>query len=713
MIKEAIMKTWPVLFLAWMICISPSLQAQDDAAQRLYQEGIFQMEALGDFSAAIERFEKLVAEHPHNKSLAGRALLMAGRCYERLGQQEAENTYNRILEEYSDQRELVSEARARLMLLSERASLAGQGGMRIRKLWEGPVTCITATPSPDERYVVFTDWPSGNLALRDLHTGQVRRLTDKGKPSESPAHALFPVFSPDSRYIAFTWYDENYDCSLRILDLETQEIQVFLADQNLSFLQAFEWSPDAGSIVLITMDFEQTFLGLFQIAKAHFSLLKTYGHFNPEKITFSPDGKYIAYERSPPENSALQYLYIADIDRNEHHELVAHPSWNIICGWAPEGPQLVFISDRTGVNAIWTQRVRDGKAAGAPRMLKTDISQGATPIRLTPNGSLYYGLDTGGRDVYTAPFTPEETEPFGPPAKISLQFQGSNRTPAWSNCGRFIAYTAARQKRNIYYSNAVVIHDTETGLDRTLVLNVEQLFDRLEWSPDDKFLALGGVIARNDQQQQAQFILDASGLLITHTIEGGPSGHFSNPVWSADGKSLYFFRGDYAHLMSYTLMERNLDTGQETPLLSAMEDLEDSAHDQGYQLVGSPDANMLAFLRVSPRQQKSELFLVDLAAGKTAPRTLLTLRHPQVIRRVMAFEDHKIYYIKSLLDQDENQRDPELWWIDLFTRETQRIVPVPEAFRYFSLHPDGKTALFNLGPRMKPCEVWVIDNLLP
>jgi outer membrane protein assembly factor BamD (BamD/ComL family) len=64
--------------LALITCTLKTSQAQNDAAQRLFQEDIFQMEAMGDFTAAIEIFEKLVSEYPGNKPLASRSLLMAG-----------------------------------------------------------------------------------------------------------------------------------------------------------------------------------------------------------------------------------------------------------------------------------------------------------------------------------------------------------------------------------------------------------------------------------------------------------------------------------------------------------------------------------------------------------------------------------------------------------------------------------------------------------
>ncbi len=50
----------------------------------------------------------------------------------------------------------------------------------VRRLWVGTEPDFWAsTPSPDGRYVSEVDWITGDLAVLDLLTGELRRVTDK------------------------------------------------------------------------------------------------------------------------------------------------------------------------------------------------------------------------------------------------------------------------------------------------------------------------------------------------------------------------------------------------------------------------------------------------------------------------------------------------------------------------------------------------------
>ncbi len=707
----AIMKSIIVLFLSTlMICTLTTVHAQDDAAQRLYQEGIFQMEGMGNFSAAIELFEKLVLDFPENKPLASRALLMTGRCHEKLGRQEAAQVYNRILEEYTDQDEIVNEARARLLALTERA-LPEHSDMIVRRVWQGHDACALSNISPDGNYVTYTDWTTGDLALFELSTGQARRLTNKGPLSESDQHALYPVFSHDGKYIAYTWYDENNEYGLRMFDLESERVQVLLDDKSFIYVQALEWSPDGSGIILLTKEsFEETRLSHYFVEQDTLSLLKLFDeYFFPTKIAFSPDAKYIAYDHYAGKMGNWLNIYIIDLETKEQYELVSHPSGNMVCGWTPDGTQLLFISDRTGVNAIWAVEVKEGKLAGAPQIIKTEISQAITPIRLTQNTSFYFGIDSGSRDVYTAAFNPEQAEPFGPPEKISRQYEGLNRTPAWSNDGRFIAYTATRNQRHIYHSNAVIIHDVETGLERSIVLDVRMIFDFIKWSPDDQSIAISTTFLEDLQELRGLFILNVATGLITDTIkEKWEIGLFTQPAWSEDGKYLYYFRRDQTDL-SYVLMERDMMTGQEKALFELSGNYEWPL----IELVYSSGDDMLVFSLSSMIEKRSDLFISELNDGDPTPHSLLTTKYPEVIKRALSFDEKEVVFLKSRMDEKNNQHNFELWSINIFSRESRKIAAIPDDFLNISFHPDGKTSVFNMGLRNNPCEIWAIDNLLP
>src|SRR6185369_13849675 len=60
--------------------------------------------------------------------------------------------------------------------------------------------------------------------------------------------------------------------------------------------------------------------------------------------------------------------------------------------WMPDGAHIAFVSNRTGVFALWAMTVRDGTRSGSPIVLKNDTGR-ILPVAMTGAGSLYYLQD--------------------------------------------------------------------------------------------------------------------------------------------------------------------------------------------------------------------------------------------------------------------------------------------------------------------------------
>jgi len=86
-----------------------------DAADVALQSAIHLETVDGDLPAAIQRFTEIAAGP--NRAAAATALLHLGRCYERLADPKAVETYQRLVDQFADQSVPVREARARLAAL--------------------------------------------------------------------------------------------------------------------------------------------------------------------------------------------------------------------------------------------------------------------------------------------------------------------------------------------------------------------------------------------------------------------------------------------------------------------------------------------------------------------------------------------------------------------------------------------------------------------
>ena len=167
----------------------------------------------GDLDAAIQQYATIA--ETSDRAIAAEALIRMGGAYEKLGKPEALEVYQQVLNEYADEAEPVAEARGRLAALDvervapptltvrefqydERFSdISGPGGTRFAL-------------SGDGQTFVYTDWATGDLAMTNMATGEVRRFfgTDW---ATSDSWFETPVFSPDEERVAFVRYPNRND----------------------------------------------------------------------------------------------------------------------------------------------------------------------------------------------------------------------------------------------------------------------------------------------------------------------------------------------------------------------------------------------------------------------------------------------------------------------------------------------------------------------
>src|SRR5262245_1720489 len=94
-----------------------AVAAQTRSQAQLLQEGLRLLEVRGDPRAALDLFGQ--AAVGADRSVAARAILYSGVAAERLGQQRARRDYERVLRDFSDQPDVVNEARRRLAALAK------------------------------------------------------------------------------------------------------------------------------------------------------------------------------------------------------------------------------------------------------------------------------------------------------------------------------------------------------------------------------------------------------------------------------------------------------------------------------------------------------------------------------------------------------------------------------------------------------------------
>jgi Tol biopolymer transport system component len=206
------------------------------------------------------------------------------------------------------------------------------------------------SPSPDGRFVSFTDWETAGIAVRNLETGETRSVTaDPGS-----GFALFPRVSRDGEQIAYAWYDYDRGAyELRVVDWDGSEPFVVESDR-----EAFPttWSPD-GQFVLAVSEragSDTTDLVLVGTADGAVTVLESFSQEGPHWADFSPDGRFVAYDRPSDEEGADQRdIFVIELAGGQSTRIVDDASHDIMLGWAPDGQHILYSSDRTGTPGVW------------------------------------------------------------------------------------------------------------------------------------------------------------------------------------------------------------------------------------------------------------------------------------------------------------------------------------------------------------------------
>ncbi|HJT86816.1 MAG TPA: hypothetical protein VJ732_03145 [Bryobacteraceae bacterium] len=326
---------------------------------------------------------------------------------------------------------------------------------------------INASLTPDGRLMAMTDWSSGDLMVRDLTQGVSARLQVKAGGWESDYYGEYVILSPDLRQMVYVWHEGSGPGQLRVRSTaHGATARVLVHNAEFPYVLPAAWSPD-GKCVLVHLwkrDYTAQ-LAWVSVADGSFQVLRSLDWRGaPLKVgrpSLSPDGRYIAYSALERSGSPDSHIYILAADGSRETEVVKESGVNEAPVWMPDGAGLLFVSNRTGKFDLWSLAVRDGRAVGEPALIKRDVGR-IYPIGLTRAGSLYYVHDQGGEDVLAVEI---DAGRMGAPRRLVNDEGGSNRAPAWSPDGRFLAFKRRSPGNRPGYD--LVIRSIADGSERT------------------------------------------------------------------------------------------------------------------------------------------------------------------------------------------------------------------------------------------------------
>lgn len=642
-----------------------SIEAQFKAAQH-------SEEVEGDLQKAMEQYRQIA--QTGDRAVAARALIRLAECYQKLGDSESRKIYERILRDYSDQKDAALVARTWL----EQGIAAGRPALTTRRVLDGGGAWDRI--SPDGMHVARPEDKTGNLVLYDLKTGTLRPLTSDGT-SQDPGHQfpLASVFSRDGRQIAYEWYVEDKDQSiLRIIGTEgPAKMSRTLYDNPDADVSPLDWSPDRRWIAVLVERKDGTKqIGVVGAADGALRVLKTVDWSRVGGLRFSPDSSWLAYHRPPQEGVLERDVFLIAVDGSQETALAASPGDDIVLEWIPDSMRLLIASDRSGSNSVWSVPAVSERSTTL-ELVKSDIGI-ISSIGPTRDGTLFYNVVPAKPGIYTATFDVASGQLSPGSTQALQQFKGFAFFPQFLDDGKSLSYASRRDVLNPP-ANVFVTLSTDSGQVRE-VRPALGYGNFPHWFPDGHHVIVYGVDLKG---RPGVFKVDTKSGSVALTL---PRDTCNLPFLASNGLSIFCHSPAQKQL-------RQLDASSGAVIRTL--------NIEGQPYAASPDGRYVV---------TSSLHVVSLQTGESRPIIPLSPPTSQVGNNFTIdwTPDSRSVVFYGHIDGDEG-----MWRVPIDGGAAQKInVNVGTILSWRSNARTGRVAFSTngVGPRL---ETWKMEHFLP
>ncbi len=678
---------------------APAAQGTSQA-EKLFASAQHKEVTEGDLKGAIEQYKK-IAEGT-DRAMAAQALVRMAGCFQKLGDAEARATYERVVRLFADQPGPFADARARLAMLG---SPSAPSAKATRQVWSGPGVDGDGAPSPDGRYLTFTDWVTGDLAIRDLGTGINRRLTNTGGWVASGDYASESIVSPDGRQVAYAWFlEQDFKNELRVVPLTSATPAVartLVRVERTEYLKPVAWSPDGQHVFVVrSLQDHTNQIGTVSVRDGSFRSLKSLEWRYPDRVSLSPDGQTVAYDVPAGDGGSPRDILLLATDGSREIRFVQGPANDTQPVWSPDGSRVLFLSDRTGTMALWSRSVAAGVPVGAEMLVKPDLGI-VTLLGIARSGTLYYyTVGATRRNVYVVDFDSLRVDKASAP--LTENFINGNVGPSWSHDGQYLAYYSSRNPM------VLVIRTVSTGSERLVPLpvGVIALFNAgPRWFPDNRTVLILSRDAQGSGFGFHRLAIDTGKTDLLWHINRFASSFDLSP----DGASIFCaFQNNgepsASPVHSGRLIRFDIDSRREVELKKG---------EWFITLAVSPDGGELAYLKSVRTNHTEYPGVIEVMPTEGGPSREV-YRHPVWLdgSRYNALtwtpDQRFLLFVRG-----EEQNDSTLWRVPAAGGSPEKASATLNArLKSPTVRPDGKQLAFGLAEN-DDNEVWALENFLP
>ena len=708
-----------IMALAGIIILSAGIQGLWSAPRQgnpavLLRAAIEKEEVDGDLNAAIDQYKRIIKIAGADRAVAAQALLRLGGCYEKRGPEEARQAYQQLIRDYAEQSKAVAAARQRLAALSTGSTArAAAPRLSIRRV---PDLDMYAKPSPDGKYLAFTDWKTGNLAVLDVATGTTRQLTKDASFGDTGGFAEFSAWSHDSRRIACQWdvYGPKGSRSeLRVVSVQPDTPPQILAIPGARWVEPLDWTPDGLRILcLYGAGGPLPELALIDVASG--SVEKLDLPRSGWRYQFTTDGGAILYSAPADGKGGASDLFLRELRTGVTTAIVQHPGEDLLVGVLPGSDWLFFASDRRGRLDMWALPFRQHKADGEPVLVKQGLGR-FDPLGFSNDGRYYYATLSATDDVFFVDFDKESGEVIGEARKFKSRWDGVSSFPSFSPDGGSLAFAVKRGSRPVpvHGTDSLVVQPLKEPAADPIVVGFEE-FGLTQvmgpcWLADGKAVVLGGYGGR-EGSAHALYRVDLPSLRTTRVYTVPEGRRLNGHACASDGPYVY----------ACTVTPQASQTAEQSGLVVRIDaaggqEREVFRTPSGQGLSGfslSPDGQALAIVTSLDRQRRA-LSIVPSQGGQ--PRQLVEFRQPSGggVYSVWGPDGRSVLYIQM----SDTWKDDHMFFLRSVRTDGGAAVPEtifrwPGQFFWLKFHPNGRLFAFTGRPDVSSSsEVWVMENL--
>ena len=435
-----------------MAAFAIALLAADTAREQKLQQAVDLMESKGDIARAIPMFEDV--SQSSEPALAARGLLYLGQALERQDAARAREAYEKIIKDFP-KTDSVGVARQRLATLAPpKQTATADQHMICEECGDADIDF-----SSDGRWMVATDWSSGDLEIRETSTGNLARklMLKPGDFKTSKADAENPVFSKDGRQIAYFWCTNEKPDHIQIRIVANEpgaKPRIVMEKPEYKTYWPLDWTKDGKRLLVALVKPDRTWeIAWVSVANGAVQPIKSMGwrfYGAGTRPRLSQDEKFILYSvlavnpsKIPPEAAYSRdvHVYVLSVDGSTENEIVKGSNINDGPVWAPDGTHVLFASNRRGTSFdLWSVPVQAGKAAGELRLVQEEVGRMQT-IGSSRSSYFFHNIRKGGQDVFISAIKQDGTA--APPRRLT-DYLGANVGASWSPDGKSIAFKRRR-----------------------------------------------------------------------------------------------------------------------------------------------------------------------------------------------------------------------------------------------------------------------------